>query len=588
MKLAQISVTKEDLSFSKSIGLIAKTIWKHYRLAVIGIFIAGSISGLFQVAGPRVFQQIIDNITAAKYAELVFLSIIVGACVLGGAVFNFFAEKISFYIATQVEDRWRYSALLHFYNLPMKWQDQHDSGEIGSKLDRGGSAIFSIFYELFGQNIFVSVLTLLFVLGYAFWQFPIYAIILLLPVPLYLFVTWFISSKIVSYAKIVKKLDHVAVRTFFDGVGNLRYVKSFGKEHAETAVYAKRWSAYHEAEYKIDKVWFLQGFLQKTVESIARIVLLIIAFVSLENNTMTLGQLVMLVSYQQLTFTPLEQMTRIFTRLKRLTERSQHLFKIMTEPDTLADTHDSKPVADLKKQIVFNKVSFTYNQRTETINDMSFSILKGTTTALIGRSGAGKSTIAALLMRFYDPTNGSITWDNTDLRHVTRASLRSKMSLILQDTTLFNRSIASNIAYARPNASMQDIKKAAKLAHAHAFILALPKGYASIVGERGVRLSGGQRQRIAIARALLAQPDLLIMDEATSHLDSETELAIKEAIQYLHGKHTQVIIAHRLSTVQHADNIILLEKGKIIAQGKHEELLKHPLYKRLCKLQLHK
>jgi ATP-binding cassette subfamily B protein len=191
-----------------------------------------------------------------------------------------------------------------------------------------------------------------------------------------------------------------------------------------------------------------------------------------------------------------------------------------------------------------------------------------------------------LLLRFYDPESGSIGWDGIDLRKVKRSSLRKRGILILQDTTLFNRSISENIAYSKPASSKKDIENAAKLAHAHEFILQLPNKYASIVGERGVRLSGGQRQRIAIARALLSKPDLLVMDEATSHLDAETERAIKEAIRYLHGKHTQVIIAHRLSTVQHADNIILMDKGRIVAEGSHKELLEHPLYRKLCKLQL--
>jgi ABC-type multidrug transport system fused ATPase/permease subunit len=220
------------------------------------------------------------------------------------------------------------------------------------------------------------------------------------------------------------------------------------------------------------------------------------------------------------------------------------------------------------------------------LHDVSASLKAGTTTAIVGRSGAGKSTLAMLLLRFYDPDDGSIRWNGIDLRDASRESLRNKTTLILQDTTLFNRSIAENISYGKPNVMQSDIEHAAKLAHAHDFITHLPNGYGSIVGERGVRLSGGQRQRIAIARALLVKPELLVMDEATSHLDSETELAIQDAIRYLHGKHTQVIIAHRLSTVQHADNIILMDKGKILSQGTHNQLLRHPLYRKLCKLQL--
>src|SRR3989344_5725685 len=319
-----------------------------------------------------------------------------------------------------------------------------------------------------------------------------------------------------------------------------------------------------------------------------RAVLIIFAIIAVRNNSLTVGEVVLLVSYQQLTFIPLEKHNQLCTRLRRVTKRASHLFVLAAEDDPLADASGSQALPLLKKGIVLEGVHFEYGKKLNTLHGINLNIKAGTTTAIVGRSGAGKTTLALLLLRFYDPDKGRITWDGIDLRNAQRASLRKRTALILQDTTLFNRTISENIAYSDPNADQKRIEKAAKLARAHEFILKLPKGYNSIVGERGVRLSGGQRQRIAIARSLLSEPDLLVMDEATSHLDSETEAAIKEAILYLHGKHTQVIIAHRLSTVQHADNIILMDKGKVLAQGTHKELLKHPVYRRLCRLQLHK
>lgn len=590
MKLAEIPVRKEQIAFTGVLKLLLKTIWLHYPWPLIGVLITGVISGIFQLAAPKILQKIIDQLTSSVFMlqEYWLLIILASLSLFLAALFKFFSEKLSFYVATQVEDRWRFTATLNFYDLPLRWHDQHDSGEIASKIERGGGAIWIVLYEIFGQNLIVSVITLLFVLIYILWSFPSFVPIFLIPIPIYIAVTVIISKRINILQEKLNVLDHVASSAFYDGVGNVRYVKTFGKETAETAHYAVKWSAYHHLEYKLHRIWLWQGFLQKIIEAATRAAVLLFAILAVRAGTLTIGEVVLLVSLQYLTFVPLEQLNQLFTRLRRVTKRASHLFKIAAEEDQLADAEDAVLLTSLQNQIRFDHVSFEYSKKLQTLNDISFTLAANTTTAIVGRSGAGKTTLAMLLLRFYDPDKGRILWDGIDIRQAKRASLRSKATLILQDTTLFNRGIAANIAYGKPGASMKEIEAAAKLAHAHEFILKLPKGYQSVVGERGVRLSGGQRQRIAIARALLIKPELLVMDEATSHLDSETELAIKEAIQYLQGKNTQVIIAHRLSTVQHADNIILLDKGKIVAQETHQKLLENPLYRKLCQLQLQK
>ena len=588
MQISDITVKKEQVTFGGVLKLIALSMWTYFKLPVLGIIAASICAGFFALVAPKLFQQIIDGLGLLGFNELLILALLSALFMLLAAFFFVITEKLSFFVATQVEDIWRYTALLKFYNLPLKWHDQHDSGEIGSKIDRGGSAIYSILYEIFGQNLIVLFITLFFVLGYVIWQYPWFSLVLIFPIPVYVIVTYFVSTKISAMQVLLNKLDYLSYRMFYDGVGNLRYVKTFGKEETETKAYAKRWDKYHSYEYRIQKKWIWQSFLQKLIETAMRAVLIIFAIIAVRNNSLTVGEVVLLVSYQQLTFIPLEKLNQLFTRLRRVTKRASHLFVLAAEDDPLADASGSQALPLLKKGIVLEGVHFEYGKKLNTLHGINLNIKAGTTTAIVGRSGAGKTTLALLLLRFYDPDKGRITWDGIDLRNAQRASLRKRTALILQDTTLFNRTISENIAYSDPNADQKRIEKAAKLARAHEFILKLPKGYNSIVGERGVRLSGGQRQRIAIARSLLSEPDLLVMDEATSHLDSETEAAIKEAILYLHGKHTQVIIAHRLSTVQHADNIILMDKGKVLAQGTHKELLKHPVYRRLCRLQLHK
>jgi subfamily B ATP-binding cassette protein MsbA len=220
------------------------------------------------------------------------------------------------------------------------------------------------------------------------------------------------------------------------------------------------------------------------------------------------------------------------------------------------------------------------------VRNVNFSIHKGSTVALVGRSGAGKTTIAALIAGFYSPTKGKILWDGDDLSKTNRKSISKQVSYVAQDSALFNRSIKANVAYADENATHKEVEHAAEHAHAHEFVMLMTNKYKSVIGEKGVRLSGGQRQRLALARALLASGSLLILDESTSQLDSESERAIQGAIEKLRGKVTQVIIAHRLSTVLHADKIIVMDKGRMVASGTHHELLEtSPIYRKLHDLQ---
>ena len=580
-------VTKADLSFLGILKRIFASLFARFKWQFLFVLLMAIIAGGLQALTPKILQQIIDLLLAGTTTPKTFywLLPIYFFVYLGAAYFNFITGKIVYYLATKIEDAWRYLALHKYYQLPVTWHDQHESGEIGSRIDRAGTAIFSIISELFGHNIIVSLFTLFFILVLTFWQAPIIGAIFLIPLPLYGIVTYVISRRIAKGQARLNKLADRSQRTLFDGCGNARTVKAFGHEEQEVALYAKRWGTYHEQDYRVERLWLRQEIYQTTIEAISRVFLLAFCVYSYMKGVLSVGQIVMFLSYQQLSFSPLTLLTYVFTRVRRLVKRASQLFRIMAEDDPMADVEGAVELPALRNEILFDHVTFKYHGKIETLSDVSFALPSGKTVALVGRSGAGKSTIALLALRFYDPDEGRILWDGIDLRDATRNSLRRRVSYIPQDPTLFNRTIYENIAYSAPHAKKEDVVKAAKLAHAHDFILKTPMGYESVVGERGVKLSGGQRQRIAIARALLAKPSLLIMDESTSHLDSETEKVIQESIRYLHGKTTQLIIAHRLSTILHADLILVIDQGKIAAAGTHEQLLKHPLYKRLYRLQ---
>ncbi len=579
---------EKDIGFMGVLSITFRSMIHAFPLIFASLLLLATIAGILLTAAPRIFQQIIDFIIAGESKDIFLKSLILyGVCLFVGLICKFGATKISFYIATQVEDCWRYKGLNHYYNLHLAWHDKHDSGEVATKIDKGGGAIFALLYELFGHNLLVSLITLLFVLIYTFLTFPWFGMALLLPIPLYIAVTFIISQKIAKAQGKLNRLETKASRALYDGVSNVRAVKAFGKEELETKYYAGRWDKYHSHEYKVERLWFTQEFIQTAIEVILRIAILTYCIYAVINNKITIGQLILIISYQQMTFAPLAQLNQLFTRVRRKAKQASHLFEIISEPDLLRDRKEAKIIEPLKGKIEFKDVTFEYQKKAAALHNINLQLPAGTTTALVGRSGAGKSTLALLLLRFYDPDSGVISYDGVDLRDIKRASLRQQMAWIPQDTSLFNRTIKENIAYGKAGVVMAQIEQAARLAHAHEFILNTPNGYNSVIGERGVKLSGGQRQRIAIARSLLTKPSLLIMDESTSHLDSETEKAISESIRELHHKTTQVIIAHRLSTILHADQIVVLDQGKIIAVGKHPELLNNQIYKKLYQLQFH-
>ena len=582
--------TKTD--FWSVLKAIFKSAWEKFPgLILLATFLA-VISAVMTTLAPKLLQRITDLLiaqpTMAAEPQFWRLALMLGGATLLSILAWFFTSKISFYIATQIEDHWRYKVLRHFYRLPLQWHDQRDSGEIGSRMDRGGTAIYVIINDLVGQNLFISLITLAIVLVAAIIAAPKLWWVFVTPLPVYIIFTYLISLRMSKHQDELNEMAHDAGRSLYDGISNVRSVKSFGKEKDESGRYESKWSAYHDHEYKMERIEFTRTSIQNLIEIGMRVILIIFCFYAVIRNEMTVGTMLMLITYQQLIFGPMTYLSGVFSRFRRVARRAAALIDILKDDDPLADVPHAKDLPDLRKEIEVKELTFLYG-KLAALDGISFKVKAGTTTALVGRSGSGKSTLSMLLMRFYDPSGGAILWDNHNLREATRESLRKQMALVPQDTSLFNRTIRENIAYGKPEASLDEVIAAAQRAHAHEFIVKLPQGYDSVIGERGVKLSGGQRQRIAIARALLLQPSLLILDESTSHLDSESEHAIQASIKELHHKTTQIIIAHRLSTVQHADQIIVLDKGRIAAKGRHSELLrKSDVYKRLHRLQFKK
>jgi ATP-binding cassette subfamily B protein len=312
---------------------------------------------------------------------------------------------------------------------------------------------------------------------------------------------------------------------------------------------------------------------QAVIFTVGTVVCMLLAARDVASGALTIGGFVMINAILMQLYLPLNFMGMVYREIKQGLIDIETMFALLHEPPEIVDRPGAKPLRVTKGEIKFENVSFAYDPERQILKHVSFEVPAGRMVAIVGPSGAGKSTISRILFRFYEVSGGRVLIDGQNISHVTQSSLRAAIGMVPQDTVLFNDTIFYNIRYGRPEASDREVREAAKLAQVHDFIITLPQGYDSLVGERGLKLSGGEKQRVAIARTILKSPPILMLDEATSALDSHTEKEIQDALERVARERTSLVIAHRLSTVVHADNIIVLDHGEIVERGTHQELL---------------
>jgi ATP-binding cassette, subfamily B, heavy metal transporter len=461
----------------------------------------------------------------------------------------------------------------HLHDLSLRFHLERQTGGMTRDIERGTRAVHSLIsYSLYSiVPTLIEVALVLILLAVKFDMLFVW--ITLAALTFYITFTITVTEWRTKFRREMNELDSKAHTKAIDSLLNYETVKYFNNEDFEATRYNESLERLREAALKSQRTLSLLNMGQQLVIAAALVAMLWRATQGVVNGTMTLGDLVMINAFMIQLYIPLNFLGVLYREIKQALTDLDKMFRLLDRDREIADAPDAKPLLVTQGAVKFDHVSFAYDPERPILHDVSFEIPAGKTVAVVGPSGAGKSTLARLMYRFYDVNSGAITIDGQDLRHVTQTSLRQRIGIVPQDTVLFNDTVAYNIGYGRAGATQAEIEAAAQAARIHDFISSTPKGYDTAVGERGLKLSGGEKQRVAIARTLLKDPPVMIFDEATSALDSANEKAIQAELKTAAEGKTALVIAHRLSTVADAHQIIVLEAGRVVERGTHAALL---------------
>ncbi len=459
----------------------------------------------------------------------------------------------------------------HLLELPQSYFDQELTGKIINRLNRSINQITNFIHMMtnnFLQFILSTIFSLLVVTFYS-WEV---ALMLFTLYPIFIWMTVRSSSKWLKFQQTKNEHTDIASGRFAEAISQIKVVKSFVQEPREKSFFDKHMSKVVRTNVPQSMHWHKQDVKRRLALNVIFFGIYLFIFVRGAQGMLSPGQAVALILYAMNIRIPIFTISFLVEQTQRAVSDSKDYFEIMNLKPTIADTLDAPHIRVSKGKIEFSQVRFGYEKGQDVIKGVSFTLKPEKKVALVGESGEGKTTLTNLLLRLYEPTAGSIKVDDQDISSVTQQSLREQIGVVFQDPSLFSGTIHENIAYSKKNVSELEVIQAAKAANAHDFIMAFEKGYDTEIGERGLKLSGGQKQRIAIARALLKDAPILILDEATSSLDSKSEILVQEALERLMKKRTTIIIAHRLSTIQSVDTVIALKNGKVSEMGSPEEL----------------
>ena len=529
------------------------------------------------VGVPLVLKQIVDSLTPGSQAQMLVLplALLVAYGVLRLST-TAFTELREFFFAKVTQRAVRTIALKtfrHLHELSLRFHLARQTGGLTRDVERGTRGISTLIgftlFSILPTLIEIALVSAILVARYDLWFIGI----TLAALGLYIVYTVTITEWRTGFRRQMNELDSRANTRAIDSLLNYETVKYFNNEEFEARRYDESLQRWETAAVRSQTSLSLLNIGQSAIIAIAVTLIMWRATLGVVRGTMTIGDLVLVNAFMIQLYIPLNFLGVIYREIKQAVADMERMFHLIDENAEVKDAPGAAPLLASAGEVRFEHVDFRYEANRQILFDVSFAIPAGRTIAVVGPSGSGKSTLARLLYRFYDVSGGRITVDRQDLRAVQQSSVRSAIGIVPQDTVLFNDSIEYSIAYGRPDASKNEIIAAAKLAQIHDFVNALPEGYATPVGERGLKLSGGEKQRVAIARAILKNPRILIFDEATSALDSKSEKLIQAELEQISADRTTLTIAHRLSTIVGADEILVLEHGRITERGTHAELL---------------
>ncbi|MBD0427027.1 ABCB family ABC transporter ATP-binding protein/permease [Aquisalinus flavus] len=575
----EASSLKEQLA---SVRALLPHLWPKdkpsYKLRVIAAFIVILLGQVVSLGAPILLEEVVNGLDQSNPAVIAVATIT--SLVVGYGIFRLLSVAVpqlrEFLFARVGQNAQREVAIdvfRHLHALSLRFHLERRTGGLSRIIERGIRSIDFLFrfllFNIIPTFIQLGIIAVLFSIRYD----PVYAVIAAVTVIVYVWFTVASTEWRLKFRREMNQQDTEANTRAVDSLLNYETVKYFNNERWEADRYNDAMAKYQEAAIRSNNSLAIVNIGQSLIFNAGIVAILILATRAIAAGEMEVGvitgiSLIMMQLYQ-----PLNILGFAYREIKQSMIDMEKMFSLQKVEPEVEDRPDARPLAVDGAAIVFDNVHFRYEEDRPILKGVSFAAQPGEKIAIVGHSGAGKSTISRILYRFYDIDEGSVTIDGQDIREVTQDSLRAAIGMVPQDTVLFNETIGYNIAYARPGATQTQIEQAAQMAQIHDFVAGLPKGYDTVVGERGLKLSGGEKQRVAIARTILKNPPILILDEATSALDSVTEQGIQTALRNVAESRTTLVIAHRLSTIIDADRILVMDDGKIIEQGTHAELL---------------
>ncbi len=549
--------------------------YKGRVILAVGMLILAKVA---TVTTPIALKYIIDYLDQNRGLDMLLwmplmLVLAYGALRFGSTLFSELRDAIFARVAERAMRRVSLRVFRHLHQRELAFHLDRKTGGLARDIERGTTGIsFLLRFTLF--NIVPTLLEIVMISGILLVAFNVsYVLAILVSVLVYVVFSIRVTEWRTSFVREANSRDNESNSRAIDSLLNYETVKYFNNERYEAEQYDQGLERWEQARLKNRLSMAALNTGQAFIIGVSLIVIMSMAVREVAAGQMTLGDFTMVNAYLIQLFVPLNALGFVYREIRQSLVNVERLFGLLGDKPAIEDAPDAQALSVSQGAVEFRDVHFSYRPDRAILKGVSFSIPAGHTVAVVGASGAGKSTLARLLFRFFDVNSGSISIDGQDLRHISQDSLRSAIGVVPQDTVLFNDSLYNNLAYGRPSASQAEVEHAAQQANLHDFIRSLPDGYHTTVGERGLKLSGGEKQRVAIARVLLKNPPLLILDEATSSLDSISEQVILNALNEVSRQRTTLVIAHRLSTVSDADTILVMEQGEIVESGSHSQLL---------------